>query len=241
MSRLSLSLDAEAAEPEPQANGESALDVDSCAFVVVGASGDLAKKKTYPALFKLYLQNLLPAKFKVWGYARSANDDAAFREKMRGWLEKIAAGRTAQLDSFLAMLVYFQGQYNSPDDFARLNGDVVAWEHEQGAGAHNRVCVSAIPAPLSLLRSALFALYSCLLALLGANSSRAGRAGSTSPSRPRCSPPPPARSRAPAWPRLAGRASSSRSHSATISCALPPAPRRPPPAASSRSRSITAP
>eukprot|EP01045_Picozoa_sp_COSAG04_P001439 COSAG04_NODE_48_length_31217_cov_204.046758_20_plen_159_part_00 len=158
MSRLSLSLDAEAAEPEPQANGDAALDVDSCAFVVVGASGDLAKKKTYPALFKLYLQNLLPAKFKVWGYARSANDDAAFREKMRGWLEKIAAGRTAQLDSFLAMLVYFQGQYNSPEDFARLNEDVVAWEHEQGAGAHNRVCVSAIPAPLSLLRSALGAL-----------------------------------------------------------------------------------
>ena len=42
MSRLSLSLDAEAAEPEPQANGDAPLDVDSCAFVVVGASGDLA-------------------------------------------------------------------------------------------------------------------------------------------------------------------------------------------------------
>ena len=60
MSRLSLSLDAEAAEPEPQANGESALDVDSCAFVVVGASGDLARKKTYPALFKLFCMSLLP-------------------------------------------------------------------------------------------------------------------------------------------------------------------------------------
>lgn len=101
-------------EPEPEEAGVS-MD-DSHAIVVVGASGDLAKKKTYPALFKLFLNGLLPPAFKVWGYARSASDDDAFREKMRGWLEKYAtkpedAGR---LDTFLASLVYHQGQYNSP-------------------------------------------------------------------------------------------------------------------------------
>jgi len=29
-------------------------------FVVVGASGDLAKKKIFPSLFALYYENLLP-------------------------------------------------------------------------------------------------------------------------------------------------------------------------------------
>lgn len=105
-------------EPEPAAEptepAEAVNMEDSYAIVVVGASGDLAKKKTYPALFKLFLNGLLPPAFKVWGYARSASDDAAFREKMRGWLEKYAKGDTAKVDAFLAALVYHQGQYNSP-------------------------------------------------------------------------------------------------------------------------------
>ena len=101
-------------EPEPAAEPASKVNMeDSYAIVVVGASGDLAKKKTYPAIFKLFLNGLLPPAFKVWGYARSASEDAAFREKMRGWLEKYAKGDTEKLDAFLAALVYHQGQYNS--------------------------------------------------------------------------------------------------------------------------------
>jgi glucose-6-phosphate 1-dehydrogenase len=40
-------------------------------IVVVGASGDLAKKKTYPSLLDLYSANLLPRDTIIWGYARS--------------------------------------------------------------------------------------------------------------------------------------------------------------------------
>eukprot|EP01132_Coremiostelium_polycephalum_P001130 gene1130-1435_t len=37
--------------------------------IVIGASGDLAKKKTYPALYGLYLRNLLPKETVIFGYA----------------------------------------------------------------------------------------------------------------------------------------------------------------------------
>ena len=48
----------------------------------LGASGDLAKKKTYPALFALFSNNLLPPKTIIYGYARSEMTDAKFRETM---------------------------------------------------------------------------------------------------------------------------------------------------------------
>lgn len=51
-------------------------------IVVLGASGDLAKKKTYPALFALFSNNLLPPNTVIYGYARSELDDAKFRESM---------------------------------------------------------------------------------------------------------------------------------------------------------------
>lgn len=40
-------------------------------IVVIGASGDLAKKKTYPALFNLFELDLLPKYTRIVGYARS--------------------------------------------------------------------------------------------------------------------------------------------------------------------------
>ena len=39
-------------------------------IVILGASGDLAAKKTYPSLFSLYTSGLLPKQFKIIGYAR---------------------------------------------------------------------------------------------------------------------------------------------------------------------------
>lgn len=50
--------------------------------VVIGASGDLAAKKTYPALFSLFGNNLLPPHVVIAGYARTAMDDSKFKEKI---------------------------------------------------------------------------------------------------------------------------------------------------------------
>jgi Glucose-6-phosphate dehydrogenase, NAD binding domain len=51
---------------------------DSLAIVVVGASGDLAKKKTFPALYELFLANLLPRSTILFGYARSEMAEEKF-------------------------------------------------------------------------------------------------------------------------------------------------------------------
>jgi glucose-6-phosphate 1-dehydrogenase len=49
-------------------------------IVVLGASGDLAKKKTYPSLFSLYGLGLLPEHFTIYGFARSKLHDDDFRK-----------------------------------------------------------------------------------------------------------------------------------------------------------------
>lgn len=46
---------------------------------MIGASGDLAKKKTYPAMFELYIKGLLPTNAIIYGYARSAKPTSDFR------------------------------------------------------------------------------------------------------------------------------------------------------------------
>uniref|UniRef100_A0A0D9VHW3 Glucose-6-phosphate 1-dehydrogenase n=1 Tax=Leersia perrieri TaxID=77586 RepID=A0A0D9VHW3_9ORYZ len=57
-------------------------------IVVLGASGDLAKKKTFPALFHLFQQGFLQSgEVHIFGYARSDISDDGLRERIRGYLK----------------------------------------------------------------------------------------------------------------------------------------------------------
>ena len=54
------------------------MERDPVSIVVIGASGDLARRKLFPALFSLYCQGYLPDAFNTFGFARSDYTDDAF-------------------------------------------------------------------------------------------------------------------------------------------------------------------
>ena len=51
---------------------------DSCILVIFGASGDLTKRKLFPALYSLAYRRLLPEHFAVVGVARTEESDDDF-------------------------------------------------------------------------------------------------------------------------------------------------------------------
>ncbi|MGD0862803.1 MAG: glucose-6-phosphate dehydrogenase [Candidatus Limnocylindrales bacterium] len=61
---------------------------DPCAFVLFGATGDLAHRKVMPAIYQLWRTNLLPAEFSLVAVARRDYSDEAFADEVRGALEK---------------------------------------------------------------------------------------------------------------------------------------------------------
>ena len=60
-----------------------------CGFVIFGASGDLAHRKLFPAIYDLYCSGHLPENFFVIGFARTDWDDRSFR---RGILSSLKNG-----------------------------------------------------------------------------------------------------------------------------------------------------
>jgi glucose-6-phosphate 1-dehydrogenase len=56
---------------------------DPCILVIFGASGDLTKRKLFPALYSLAYRRLLPENFAVVGVSRSEETDDEFRERMK--------------------------------------------------------------------------------------------------------------------------------------------------------------
>lgn len=57
--------------------------MDSMTFVLFGATGDLAKRKIYPALFNLFLDQKLPKSFSIIGVGRNNCTDTEFQAKVK--------------------------------------------------------------------------------------------------------------------------------------------------------------
>lgn len=115
-------------------------------ITVVGASGDLAKKKIFPALFALYYEGCLPEHFTIYGYARSQMTDAELRDMVSKTLTCRIDKREncgEKMEQFLQRCFYHSGQYDSQEDFTKL--DKKLKEHEGGRVPHRLFYLSIPP------------------------------------------------------------------------------------------------
>ena len=101
-------------------------------IIVLGASGDLAKKKTYPALFDLFANGFLTSNCEptsgksgntvIYGFARTALSVEEFRRHISSGLK----GDQATIDQFLQACTYHCGSYGDLESFRSLNARLVA-------------------------------------------------------------------------------------------------------------------
>jgi glucose-6-phosphate 1-dehydrogenase len=119
---------------------------EPCALVIFGASGDLTRRKLFPALYSLALRRLLPEKFGVVGVARSEESDDEFRERMKHAVQEF--GRDEFRNETWEWLA--GGMRYVPTDFADEPGEdrvveaLNELDRERGT-AGNRVYYLAVP------------------------------------------------------------------------------------------------
>src|SRR5439155_42858 len=92
---------------------------DPCSLVIFGASGDLTKRKLFPALYSLAFRRLLPENFAVVGAARSEETDEDFKERMKEAVQENA--RDDFRDDVWELLA--DGMRYVPLDFADEQGE----------------------------------------------------------------------------------------------------------------------
>lgn len=114
-------------------------------MIIIGASGDLALRKIFPALFELFCQNLLPKDFHMVGYARSALSNEEFRAKI---VPRLSARHISHSESerrikdFLDRCSYVKGDYDSADCMRQLHAE---FERLGADGKENRIFYLSIP------------------------------------------------------------------------------------------------
>ena len=111
---------------DPQAYATTALGhgkrPHACVLTIFGASGDLTKRKLIPALYNLALENRLPERFAVVGYARSEMSHEAFRANMREAVREFSRTGLNELvwQRFASTLYYVSGGYEELEGYQRL-------------------------------------------------------------------------------------------------------------------------
>lgn len=129
--------------PEEPANAGTMELKDNTVIVVLGASGDLAKKKTFPALFGLHRNQFLPKDIKIVGYARTKMDHEEFLKRVKSHIKTPTKEMEEQLEDFSKMCTYVSGQYDQDASFIELRQKLE--ELEKGRPEQNRVFYMALP------------------------------------------------------------------------------------------------
>src|SRR5215471_7154934 len=97
-------------------------------LIVFGASGDLARRKLFPALYDLAYEGILPERYAIVGTGGSKLADAEFRERARGGVEEFSRHRLdqARWQAFAQGLSYVSAPLDEPSAFGRLGERLAA-------------------------------------------------------------------------------------------------------------------
>lgn len=141
------------------------IPVDPFDLVIFGGTGDLARRKILPGLFRRFVAGQMPDTARVIGAARSDLDDETYREDVRGALREFVKPELlddAAIEGFLARLYYVAIDARGTDGWETLSalmrddvvrafyfsvapglfGDLAERLHQYGmAGAGSRIVV----------------------------------------------------------------------------------------------------
>ncbi len=122
---------------------------EPCAVIIFGASGDLAKRKLIPALYRLVQERLFPAEFAIVGLGRTAMSDEDFRSKMKTSVEQFSEAKRVDEEvwnSFAKGLYYMTSNIGNADDYNALGERLREIDRERGTQGNRVFYLSTAPA-----------------------------------------------------------------------------------------------
>jgi glucose-6-phosphate 1-dehydrogenase len=101
-------------------------------LVIFGATGDLASRKLWPALFNLWRGQFLPSDFAIVGVGRRDKDDESFRKDVKTALATFQEDSPAAgWDGFVANVFYHRADFTATEGLQGLARRVAELEAER--------------------------------------------------------------------------------------------------------------
>jgi len=134
-------------------------NVQSMTFVLFGATGDLAQRKLFPALYNLYLEGKLPSPISIIGLGRSPFSDLNFQSIVERSLREYSR-RTVQtsiLGEFLSKFRYCAFDARNQNSYQLLHDIIIQREKQLGLSGNRLFYLSVSPNLVDVITSNLSA------------------------------------------------------------------------------------
>ena len=122
--------------------------MESMTFVLFGATGDLAKRKIFPALYNLYVDQKLPKSISIVGLGRGELSQFDFQEKVKNSILEFSRRlehEAATMGEFLDYFRYSKLDVNRQEDYQQLLQLVKQREDELDLAENRMFYLSVAP------------------------------------------------------------------------------------------------
>ncbi|AMR41176.1 glucose-6-phosphate dehydrogenase [Elizabethkingia anophelis] len=116
-------------------------------IIIFGATGDLAKRKLFPAFYNLYIDGRMPEQFNIVALGRSENTNKNFRNYVVENLENFSRRKGTPKDwsGFKSHITYFQHQLDQEDSYQALNQKLEDLDNTYGTRGNRLFYLSIAP------------------------------------------------------------------------------------------------
>src|SRR5574341_166080 len=120
---------------------------DPCVMVIFGATGDLTKRKLFPALYNLAKSHLLSREFAIIGTSRTEMTSEAFREQITQEMKTFAttAVEPDLWEWFLQRIYYIGGDVKDPNSYQKLKALIEQVNQTHGAHGNHFYYLATAP------------------------------------------------------------------------------------------------
>jgi glucose-6-phosphate 1-dehydrogenase len=122
--------------------------MESMTFILFGATGDLAKRKIFPALYNLYIDQKLPQPISIIGLGRRELTNVEFQEKVKESILNFSRRLehdASEMGDFLNAFRYNQLDVTKPEDYQKLLELVKQREEELNLQENRMFYLSVAP------------------------------------------------------------------------------------------------
>lgn len=122
------------------------LKTEPFTLVIFGSTGDLAKRKLFPALYSLYKNDLLNEQFVIVGTGRTKLSSEQFRQDVRNSIETFSQKKIdseSEWKKFVEHFFYASSDVRSPEGYQSIK-QIVEEEESKGQLPGNRLFYLAI-------------------------------------------------------------------------------------------------
>lgn len=123
--------------------------MEEMTFVLFGGTGDLAKRKIYPALYNLFMERKMPATFSIIGLGRGESSDEGFQKQVEEAIRTFSRrlpNEDLKTQEFLNTIRYSRFDAENKADYERLLQLIETREQELHIPENRMFYLSVSPA-----------------------------------------------------------------------------------------------